>query len=68
MAKKTVIKQLVKYLPISVEVLNDIAHDETVRKDITEEARHIDPAEIEAPAEEEQAIDLDSDENNETPS
>jgi recombination protein RecT len=68
MAKKTVIKQLVKYLPISVEVLNDIAHDETVRKDITEEARHIDPAEIEAPAEEEQAIDIDTENDSETPS
>lgn len=43
MAKKTVIKQLIKYLPISVEVQNQIAHDETSRKDITEPPKHIDP-------------------------
>lgn len=42
MAKKTVIKRLVKYLPISVETQNAIAHDETVRKDITDIAQHID--------------------------
>jgi len=42
MAQKTVIKRLVKYLPISVETQNAIAHDETIRKDITEEAQHID--------------------------
>jgi recombination protein RecT len=43
MAKKTVIKRLVKYLPISVETQNSIAHDETIRKDITSEATHYDP-------------------------
>ena len=42
MAQKTVIKRLIKYLPISVETQNAIAHDETVRKDITAEAHHID--------------------------
>ena len=42
MAKKTVIKQLIKYLPISVEIQNAIAHDETVRKDITDIAQHVD--------------------------
>jgi recombination protein RecT len=42
MAKKTVIKQLIKYLPISVDIQNAIAHDETIRKDITDEASHID--------------------------
>jgi recombination protein RecT len=42
MAKKTVIKQMIKYLPISVEVQNEIAHDETVRKDITEEPEYLD--------------------------
>lgn len=41
MAKKTVIKQMIKYLPISVEVQNEIAHDETVRKDITSEPEYI---------------------------
>ena len=43
MAKKTVIKRLIKYLPISVETQNAVAHDETVRKDITSEATHYDP-------------------------
>ena len=33
---KTVIKRLIKYLPISVETQSAIANDETVRKDITE--------------------------------
>jgi recombination protein RecT len=42
MAKKTVIKQLIKYLPISVETQNAVAHDETIRKDITQEAVHVD--------------------------
>jgi recombination protein RecT len=42
MAIKTVIKKLIKYLPISVETQNAIAHDETVRKDITEEAIRVD--------------------------
>jgi recombination protein RecT len=41
MAKKTVIKRLIKYLPISVETQNAVAHDETVKKDITDEAQHI---------------------------
>lgn len=43
MAKKTVIKRLIKYLPISVETQNAVAHDETIRKDITSEASHFDP-------------------------
>lgn len=42
MAQKTVIKRLIKYLPISVETQNAIAHDETVRKDITAEAIRVD--------------------------
>lgn len=42
MAKKTVIKQLIKYLPISVDIQEAVSHDETVRKDITEDAIHID--------------------------
>ena len=41
MCIKTVIKRLVKYLPISTETQNLIAHDETIRKDITEEAIHL---------------------------
>jgi recombination protein RecT len=38
MALKTVIKRLVKYLPISIEAQSAIANDETVRRDITAEA------------------------------
>jgi recombination protein RecT len=38
MAMKTIIKRLIKYLPISVETQSAIATDETVRKDITEPA------------------------------
>ena len=42
MAQKTVIKKLIKYLPISVETQSAVAHDETIRKDITAEAIHVD--------------------------
>ena len=42
MSKKTILKRLVKYLPISVETQSAVAHDETIRKDITEEAVRID--------------------------
>jgi recombination protein RecT len=42
MAIKTVIKRLTKLLPISVETQEAIAHDETIRKDITAEAIHVD--------------------------
>jgi recombination protein RecT len=41
MAAKTVIKKLIKYLPISVDTQSAIAHDETIRKDITAEAVHV---------------------------
>ena len=41
MALKTTIKKLIKYLPISVETQNAVAHDETIRKDITAEAIHV---------------------------
>lgn len=42
MAKKTVIKQLVNYLPLSMEVQQNISLDETVRKDVTAEPEKID--------------------------
>jgi len=64
MAQKTVLRQLIKYLPISVEIQNAVAHDETIRKDITEEAQHID---IDTPIENIQQEDieiLDSQETN----
>ncbi|AMA73349.1 MULTISPECIES: recombination protein RecT [Aneurinibacillus] len=37
MAKKTVIRHMFKYLPLSVEIMRGAAQDETVRSDITEE-------------------------------
>lgn len=37
MALKTIIKRLIKYLPISVETQSAVANDETIRKDITAE-------------------------------
>lgn len=44
MALKTVIKRLIKYLPISTETQSAISHDETIRKDITSDAFTIDAA------------------------
>ncbi|TDQ35246.1 recombination protein RecT [Aureibacillus halotolerans] len=41
MAKKTVVRRMFKYLPISIEVQQGAAQDETIRKDVTEEARSI---------------------------
>ncbi len=37
MAKKTVIRHMFKYLPLSVEIMRSAAQDETVRPDITED-------------------------------
>jgi recombination protein RecT len=48
MAKKTVIRHMWKYLPISVEIQNQAAQDETVRKDITEEPEKVDYIDVEA--------------------
>lgn len=49
MAKKTVVRYMFKYLPISIEVQSQAQHDEVVRKDITEEPEFIeaDPIEVE---------------------
>ncbi|MCY8269643.1 recombination protein RecT [Bacillus sonorensis] len=41
MAKKTVIRRMWKYLPISIEIQQQVAQDETVRKDITAEAQSV---------------------------
>lgn len=41
MAKKTVIKQLMKYLPVSVELLRGLSQDETVKKDIKEDMSEV---------------------------
>lgn len=42
MAAKTVIKKLIKYLPLQVDVLNAVEHDETIRKDISADVMRID--------------------------
>ncbi|HDR8010101.1 TPA: recombinase RecT, partial [Bacillus cereus] len=49
MAKKTVVRSMFKYLPISIEVQTQAQHDEVVRKDITAEPEFI---EVEEPNEE----------------
>lgn len=49
MAKKTVIRHMWKYLPISVEIQQQAVQDEVVRKDVTAEPEFID---MEIPAEE----------------
>lgn len=41
MAKKTVLKQLVKYLPISTEFHEKVSQDETVRKDVAADPEYI---------------------------
>ena len=42
MSLKTVIKRLIKYLPISVEVEQALSNDETIKKDITGDAIIVD--------------------------
>lgn len=42
MAKKTVIRQLIKYMPISIEIQKTVALDETFRKDLNSEPEYID--------------------------
>jgi recombination protein RecT len=49
MALKTVIKKLIKYMPISVETASAIQFDETVRKDISSEPEFIQPDIIDIP-------------------
>jgi recombination protein RecT len=56
MAKKTVIRHMWKYLPISIEIQQQAVQDEVVRKDITSEPEHVEYIEGEAfevPVEEE---------------
>ena len=47
MAKKTVVRYMFKYLPISIEVQTQARQDEVVRKDITEEPEFIEVDPIE---------------------
>jgi recombination protein RecT len=47
MALKTVLKKLIKYLPISVETQVAVSYDETIKKDITADAFVIEPTEDE---------------------
>lgn len=48
MAKKTVIRHMWKYLPISIEIQQQAAQDEIVRKDITSEPKSVYSDAIEA--------------------
>lgn len=48
MAKKTVLKMLIKYLPISIEVQENVQEDERVRKDITDEGKTPDYIDMES--------------------
>ncbi|NPV52175.1 MAG: recombination protein RecT [Firmicutes bacterium] len=41
MGKKTVVKRLCKYLPISVEVMRGIAQDETIKREIKEDMTEV---------------------------
>ncbi|MGG3571082.1 recombination protein RecT [Bacillus gobiensis] len=41
MAKKTVIRRMFKYLPISIEIQDQASKDETTRKDVTAEAQSV---------------------------
>lgn len=50
MSKKTCIRQLAKFLPLSVEFAQAITHDETVRTDVAAGAIDAEPAVIEAEA------------------
>ncbi|WP_079480592.1 recombination protein RecT [Halobacillus salinus] len=60
MAKKSVIRRMFKYLPISVEIQNQASNDETVRKDVTEEPESIHDQEfIDIPAQEEGSDEKD---------
>lgn len=47
MALKTVIKKLIKYMPLSVETQSAVANDETIRKDITSDVLTVDSDEPE---------------------
>lgn len=49
MAKKTVVRAMFKYLPISIEVQTQAQHDEVVRKDITAEPEFIEAEETSEP-------------------
>jgi recombination protein RecT len=48
MAKKTVIRHMWKYLPISIEIQQAVTQDETVRKDITADPEPVEYIEAEA--------------------
>ncbi|MED2754612.1 recombinase RecT, partial [Bacillus thuringiensis] len=54
MAKKTVVRYMFKYLPISIEVQTQAQQDEVVRKDITEEPEFI---EVELDEQEEVSVE-----------
>lgn len=54
MAKKTVLKQLLKYAPKSVEFANQVSQDETIKTEIAEDMTEIQGIEVEYEVEEDQ--------------
>jgi recombination protein RecT len=48
MAKKTVVRHMFKYLPLSIEVMQGVAQDETVKKDFQDEPKSVYSDAIEA--------------------
>lgn len=67
MAKKTVIKQLCKYLPLSIEVQKAVTADETTKKEISEDIALEVPDETdwETPAVVEDAVEVQEEETKE---
>lgn len=62
MGKKTVIRRMFKYLPISVEVQEGVSRDETVKQDITSEPEIIEYEEVAPEPELIESEIIDSDE------
>lgn len=57
MAKKTVLKQLLKYAPKSVEFAHQVAQDETIKTEIAEDMTEIQGIEVEYEVEEAQEVE-----------
>ncbi|WP_026678189.1 recombination protein RecT [Fictibacillus gelatini] len=67
MAKKTVIRHMWKYLPISIEIQEQAAQDEVVRKDITADPEPVEIIDVTPPFEEEDQPDQQKEETTPPP-
>lgn len=67
MAKKTVIRHMWKYLPISVEIQQQAAQDEVVRKDITADPEPVEIIDVTPPFEEDEPSDQPKEETTPPP-